>query len=156
MTFFKVEIALKKQFFDAIGESIRKSIISDLNFNLIERISFVDVFFFDFPLSEEKLKELIESIFIDPIINFYSINCNAFNDFDFSVTIKLKEGITDNIAIVALNSLKDFGLILPENAVKSARKYYFKGKLKKEDIKFISEKLLFNPLIELAEIEELK
>lgn len=157
MSSHRIELGLKKGFFDAIGSSVKKDIEEDLLIKSITKVSYVDVFYFNANISINELKNLVEAIFLDEVINVYSINENLFDDFDYSITVKYHQGITDNLAIVAETAIKDFGIQLKENeSIKTARKYYFKGKLSVKQLKTIAEKLLANTLIESFEIEVLK
>jgi phosphoribosylformylglycinamidine (FGAM) synthase PurS component len=154
--FWRIEVAFKKGKFDSNGEAIKQSIKEDLLINSIEKVETIDVFELKGNFSEQEIKAITEKLFIDPILHDFSLNKPFFSNCDWVVEVKLKPGVTDNIAIAALEGIKDIlGRNLKENeTIKTAKKYLFYGSLSEQQVKTICSKLLANELIESFEFKK--
>ncbi len=98
-------------------------------------------------LTSDQLVQVIERVLLDPIIE--QVEETHF-EYDWSLEIRLKPGLTDNLGITAQISIEDFlGFPFAENEkVQSATRYLIKGKLIREEVEKIGRQLLANPLIE--------
>ncbi len=103
-------------------------------------------------LSSEELKRVVEKVLIDPVVEQIEA---GDSDYDWSLEIRLKKGMTDNVGITAQISIEDcLGSRFSENEwVQSGVRYLLKGCAKREEVERIGRELLANSLIEEIVVE---
>ncbi len=139
-----IEIAFSEESLDSVGASVKKDLEEDLKIKGIKKVRYSEVYYLE-ETKTEKLKEIAEKLFVDPVIQTYSINQDLIKGYDFLIEVKYHENVTDNLGATATESIADY---TSENIkVRSAKKYYFFGKDKRKAEK-IAVGLLCNPLIE--------
>ncbi len=98
-------------------------------------------------LSSDELERVMEKVLLDPIVEQAE---EKDLDYDWSLEIRLKKGLTDNLGITAQISIEDFlGSRFQEGErVQSAVRYLLKGQISREMVERIGRELLANALIE--------
>jgi len=150
----RIEVALKDETLDSNGFSVKKDIEEDLQINGIDSIKATEIYYFDTQIEEEKLKEIAEKVFIDPLIQVFSLNKTIFQKYDFFVEIKLHKDVTDNVGIIAKEAIQDYLGEKVHGKIRTAKRYYFDGNLSKEKLEKISKELLANEVIETFEVKQ--
>ena len=149
----RIEVELKKEMRDPLGEKIKKRIQSDLGLS-VESSRTVSVFTLDIDLSGEELKRVATGPFLDPIIQQFSIDTPLARDFDWLVEVGFKPGVTDNVGKTAKEAIEwRLGRKLKdEEKVYTSTQYLFRGNLNRGEIEKISTGLLGNSLIQRFEV----
>ena len=146
--FWRIEVKEKDGFYDSVGESVKKDIV-DLGFrNKIKEVKFAYVYLIDADISEADVKIICEELLIDPVTQEYSYKTNPSDEKEYLVVeVAYNPGVMDPVEDSAKKAIKDLG-IEGVKAVKTAKKYLIKGSLTKKEILSISEKILFNKVIQ--------
>ncbi len=146
---YKIEVKDKPGVFDAVGKGAAKDIF-DLGIKEAEDVFFCQVYILEGQVSESQVKRICEELLIDKISQEYSINSNdkqqSVNDKHI-IEVAYNPGVMDPVEESALKGIKDLG-IQEVASFKTAKKYIIKGKLSDSQIKTISQKLLYNKLIQ--------
>jgi len=150
---YKIEIKDKPGIFDAVGAGIKKDIL-DLGIKAVSSVRFVQIYIIEGSICEEEVKKVCEELLVDKITQEYAINGekglspkgtvpgNVFN-----IEVAYNPGVMDPVEESTLKGIRDLG-IEGVASVKTAKKYLIKGKLSSLQLKIISEKLLYNKLIQ--------
>ena len=148
--FWKIEIKDKPGIFDAIGESIKKDIL-DLGIKTVGSVRFVQVYTIEGSLSETEIRKICEELLVDKVSQVYSLNTPASRrpnrKNDHIIEVAYNPGVMDPVEESTLKGIRDLG-INSVDSVRTARKYLIKGSLTPIQLKTISEKLLYNKLIQ--------
>ena len=148
--FYKIEIKDKPGIFDATGFGIMKDIL-DLGIKGVKDVHFIQVYNIEGALSGDELKMICEELLVDKISQDYFIieqaGISAGKKRQFVVEVAYNPGVMEPVEGSTLKGIKDLGI---ENvaSVKTAKKYLIEGCLTKAQLKTISEKLLYNKLIQ--------
>jgi phosphoribosylformylglycinamidine synthase II len=145
---WRVEIREKDGFYDAVGESVKKDII-DLGFkNKIKEVKFVYVYLIEADFQESNIRRICEELLIDPVTQDYSYRGSISSEEEYKVVeIAYNPGVMDPVEDSAKKAIRDLGIKDVEE-VKTAKKYLIKGNFSKKEILSISEKILFNKIIQ--------
>ncbi len=145
---FRVEIKDKPGFFDAIGEGVKKDIL-DLGISSVSSVRFVQVYILEGEIQEKELKKICEELFCDRVAQDYAINPQARENpqGQYVVEVAHNPGVMDPAEDSALKGIRDLG-IEGVNSVKTAKKYIINAGISESELKMISEKLLYNKLIQ--------
>ncbi len=146
--FYKIEIKDKPGIFDAIGAGIKKDIL-DLGINSVQKVHFTQVYNIEGKLLENEIEAICEELLVDKISQDYSINESTSQRVNESTIIEVayNPGVMDPVEESTLKGIGDLG-IEGATSVKTAKKYLIKGRLTPAQLKTISEKLLYNKLIQ--------
>ena len=145
---FRIEVGFKEGIRDAQGEKIAKKIRNFLGID-IKEVKTVFVYTIDADLTNKEVEAISSGPFSDPIIQMFSINKPLKKNFDFSIEVGFRPGVTDNVAKTAKEAIE----CLLEKRLKEEEKVYtsilylIKGNLNEKDAKKIAEDLLANTLI---------
>lgn len=146
----KIEIKDKPGIFDAAGQGIFKDIL-DLGIKGVKDVHFIQVYNIEGALSEDELKTICEELLVDKISQDYSIveqlGISAGKKRKFVVEVAYNPGVMDPVEGSTLKGIRDLG-IEGVASVKTAKKYLIEGNLTEAQLKTISEKLLYNKLIQ--------
>jgi phosphoribosylformylglycinamidine synthase II len=147
---WRIEIKEKDGFYDAVGESVKKDIV-DLGFKKkIKDVKFVYVYLIEARAQEPDIRRICEELLIDPVTQDYSFRGSVCDEKGCKVVeIAYNPGVMDPVEESAKKAIKDLG-IEGVAQVKTAKKYLIKGNLSKKEILSISEKTLFNKVIQHA------
>jgi phosphoribosylformylglycinamidine synthase len=147
---YRIEIKEKPGIFDAIGEGLRKDIF-DLGIKTAEKARCVQVYNIEGSISIDEIKKICEELLVDKITQEYSINLPirtlSVSPTDFVIEVAYNPGVMDPVEDSSLKGIKDLG-IAGVKSVKTAKKYIIRGKLTDAQLRTISEKLLYNKLIQ--------
>ncbi|MEI8349762.1 MAG: phosphoribosylformylglycinamidine synthase subunit PurL [Candidatus Omnitrophota bacterium] len=105
------------------------------------------VYFIEGNYSEKDIKFITSSLLTDPVIETYSFHKGLFGKKPQSneIVITYNIGVTDPVALSLEKAIKDLSFEVRNTRI--GRYYRFEG-LRKEEIRSIAGKLLYNPLIE--------
>ncbi|MFA5156844.1 MAG: phosphoribosylformylglycinamidine synthase subunit PurL [Candidatus Omnitrophota bacterium] len=149
---YNIEIKDKPGVFDAVGEGIKKD-ISDLGIKGVSEVRFVQAYFIETDASETDVRRICEELLIDRVAQNYTIEKREASQAlpetsSFSVIeVAYNLGVMDPVEESALKGIKDLG-IEGVTSFKTAKKYLIKGNISKDQLKTISNKLLYNKLIQ--------
>ncbi|MDD5166040.1 MAG: phosphoribosylformylglycinamidine synthase subunit PurL [Candidatus Omnitrophica bacterium] len=146
--FYKIEIKDKPGIFDAVGEGVKKDIF-DLGIKSVQRVSFIQVYTLKGDVGAEEIKKICEELLTDRVSQEYSVNPNEAQarSNTFVIEIAHNPGVMDPVEGSALKGIRDLGIEEVES-IKTAKKYLIRGSLSPVQLKAISEKLLYNKLIQ--------
>jgi len=148
--FWRIEIKDKPGIFDAIGEGIKKDIF-DLGIKTVKKVNFIQVYLIEGQLQEEEVKRICEELLVDKVSQNYFINqpiaSESNSPDEFIIEVAYLPGVMDPVEESTLKGIKDLG-IEGIQRVKTAKKYLIKGKLTPKQLETITEKLLYNKLIQ--------
>ncbi len=149
----RIEIGLKKEIRDPMGEKVRRRVQNDLGLP-VESVRTISVFTLDMELPREELEMIASGPFLDPIIQEYRMDRPLAHNFDWLVEVGFKPGVTDNVGKTAREAIQwRLGRKLKEEErVYTSTQYLFRGNLKREDIERICTDLLGNSLIQRFEV----
>ncbi|MBU2258675.1 MAG: phosphoribosylformylglycinamidine synthase subunit PurS, partial [Candidatus Omnitrophica bacterium] len=147
---YNVELKNRAGIFDAIGSGVKKDIL-DLGINSIKEASFIQVYLIEAGCHPEDIRKISEELLVDKITQEFSLNSpvalKSNDPNQHIVEVAYNPGVMDPVEESTLKGIRDLG-IKGVTKVKTAKKYIFKGKLTSGQIKTISEKLLYNKLIQ--------
>ncbi|MFA6130194.1 MAG: phosphoribosylformylglycinamidine synthase subunit PurL [Candidatus Omnitrophota bacterium] len=154
---YKIEVVDKPGIFDAIGQGVKKDIL-DLGINSVKEVKFIQAYILEGNLTENQVITICQELLVDKVAQEYSViaseakqskNMIARNDNRgvHIIEVAYNPGVMDPVEASVLKGIRDLG-ILGAESVKTAKKYIFYGSLSSGQLKTISEKLLYNKLIQ--------
>jgi phosphoribosylformylglycinamidine synthase len=147
---WKIEIREKEGLFDAVGEGVKKD-IGDLGIKGVSRVHFSQVYLIEGSVFEDGIRKICEALLVDPITQDYVIVAVGarprVKPGEFTVEIAYNPGVMDPVEDSVLKAIRDLG-VPGVVSVKTSRKYVIKGSLSAAQLKTVSEKLLYNRLIQ--------
>ncbi|HTY45953.1 MAG TPA: phosphoribosylformylglycinamidine synthase subunit PurL [Patescibacteria group bacterium] len=147
---WKIEIKDKQGIFDSVGEGIKKDIL-DLGIKTVQEVRFAQVYLLEGDLSGDQLKKICEELITDNIVQEYAVNPRLEPSGRAAkeqvVEVAYNPGVMDPAEESVRKGIKDLGI---EGAVRvrTAKKYFIRGSLTASQLATISEKLLYNKLIQ--------
>ncbi|MDL1971025.1 MAG: phosphoribosylformylglycinamidine synthase subunit PurS [Candidatus Desulfofervidaceae bacterium] len=153
---FRVEVGFKPGIKDAQGEKIANKIRNFLGIQ-VESVKTIFVYTIDAELTPEEVELIASGPFSDSIIQDYAIDRPLSTDFDWSVEVGFKPGVTDNVGKTAKEAIEwRLGRTLrPGEGVYTSILYLLKGEgLNEESVERIAVDLLANTLINRYHITE--
>lgn len=149
-----VAITLRPTIADPKGKDLADSIRRFLGLK-IEKVQIVQLYRIYKNLSFEEIKRVAEHVLLDPIIEHTE---ERESEFDWSMEIRLKPGLTDNLGLTAQISIEDFlgAPFASQEKVESGVRYLLKGDLTRSEVEKIGRELLANPLIEEIHVDKVK
>ena len=145
---WRIEVAEKKGFYDALGESVKKD-ITDLGFRgRIKEVKTVQIYLLEGDLEEHHTKAICEKLLIDPVTQVYSYTGNIFDEKKYRVVeVAYNPGVMDPVEDSAKKAINDLG-IYGAKSIRTAKKYLIRGNLSPKDIHSIAENILYNKVIQ--------
>jgi len=147
---YKVEVREKPGVFDAVGSGIKKDIL-DLGIKGIERVDFIQVYNLEGKIPRLDLEKACQELLTDKISQVYNIvepaKKSQSRKNQYVIEVAYNPGVMDPVEDSTLKGIKDLG-ISGVTSVKTARKYLIKGRINPQQLKIVSEKLLYNKLIQ--------
>ena len=147
---YNIEIKDKPGVFDAVGQGIKKDIF-DLGIKSVSEVRFVQVYIIEASVSEQGIRKICEELLTDRVSQDYVINSEEKRGTEtspfFVIEVAYNPGVMDPVEESALKGIKDLR-VEGVTAFKTAKKYLIKGSLNDGQLKIISEKLLYNKLIQ--------
>lgn len=148
--YFRIEVKDKEGIFDAVGEGIKRDIL-DLGITACRKVRFIQVYIISAGISQDQVKIICEELLTDKITQDYFINPPehrfSVTHGEFIIEVAYNPGVMDPVEESVLKGIKDLG-IEAAISVKTAKRYLIEGALSNKHIKVISEKLLYNKLIQ--------
>jgi phosphoribosylformylglycinamidine synthase len=147
---YKIEVMDKPGIFDAVGTAVARD-ICDLGITSVKKVEFIQVYILRGNLAYGQLINICEELLTDKVTQIYKILSNASNNLSRAnqhiVEVTYKPGMMDPTEASVLKGIQDLGIKEAES-VKTAKKYIISGRLSSSQLKTISEKLLYNKLIQ--------
>jgi len=146
---WRIEICNKPGIFDAAGEGIRRD-IEDLGLKSVRKVKTVWVYLLEGDIDRNSAERITSELLTDKVTQDYRINEPVLPEdekiFD-AVEVAHNPGVMDPVEESTLKGIRDLG-IDGVDAVGTAMRFLIEGKIAKSDIKTISEKLLYNKVIQ--------
>jgi len=119
----RLEIALKPELFDAVGEGVRQKAKNYFGLEL-EEVRTVNIVTIDSDFSADQLKAIQHEIFTNPVTEVSSFDPLDI-DFDWTIWVGYKPGVRDNPGSTAVEAIEDIlGIKLDKDeAVYTSRRY---------------------------------
>ncbi|MFH0917773.1 MAG: phosphoribosylformylglycinamidine synthase subunit PurL [Candidatus Omnitrophota bacterium] len=151
---YKIEVVDKPGIFDAVGQGVAKD-ISDLGISGVKKVKFIQVYILEGNLAEGQVINICQELLTDKVTQDYKILPGHPALLErpvraaarYIVEVAHNPGVMDPVEASVLKGIQDLG-ISGIDAVKTAKKYIIFGKLSAAQLKNISEKLLYNKLIQ--------
>ncbi|MFH0913491.1 MAG: phosphoribosylformylglycinamidine synthase subunit PurL, partial [Candidatus Omnitrophota bacterium] len=142
-----IELRDKAGIFDAVGSGIKKD-IQDLGINSVKNVRFVQVYLIEGDVPEDTIKLISQELLLDKVTQDYSFLPLIYNPKEYHIVeVAYNPGVMDPAEESVLKGIRDLGLD-GIKSVRTAKKYIIKGKLSAAQLRVISEKLLYNKLIQ--------
>ncbi len=144
-----IEVSEKKGIFDAVGEGIKRDIM-DLGISGVRDVRFIQVYFIEGDLSSREITAVCEELLADTITQEYRLNPAGrarTGEREAVVEVAYNPGVMDPVEESALKGIRDMG-IAKKISLKTAKKYLLTGRISSSQLKIITEKLLYNKLIQ--------
>jgi len=147
MKSFTVEVFYKEGLFDAFGDQVKKS-IEELGLSSVQDVRVSQLYKFEGEINKETIQKIANEILLDKISQEFSFSTKREKRKNvWAIEVWYKKGVTDATAETTTRAIKDLG-IKNKIQVATGTKYVLKGKLKKEEIETICQKILANILIQ--------
>jgi phosphoribosylformylglycinamidine synthase subunit PurSL len=149
----RLEVTMKPEFRDPLGEAVRQSIVEDLGLD-VERVRTIDVYTIDANLTATEIECLRHELFTDPIIQESSATSRLARDFSWVVEVGFRPGVTDSVGKTAREGIEEVlgRCLAPEETVYTSRQYLLTGRLTRDEVARVAGGLLANNLIQRWEI----
>ena len=147
----RIEVSLKAGFPDVRGQGLVKD-IQDLGIGSVSSASVIDVYFLNADLKTRDLDLVSGRLLADPVTQDYRYLSEdsarpAHLRGDYQIEVAYNPGVTDPVEDTAMKAIRDLGV--PDvKAVKTAKLYLLVGKLSRDELATISQRLLVNPIIQ--------
>ncbi|MBU4304452.1 MAG: phosphoribosylformylglycinamidine synthase subunit PurL [Candidatus Omnitrophica bacterium] len=160
--YWRVEVENKSAVVDPVGQGIKRDIL-DLGIDSVSDVKMAQVYIIEADIAEDDLKRICEGLLCDPVIQQYMFGVLEDKKFRikpkkncYVIEIAYNPGVMDPWEDSTKKGIRDLcveGII----SVKTGRKYRIKGTLTQAQLSLISEKLLYNKVIQhVVTIEYLK
>jgi phosphoribosylformylglycinamidine synthase len=152
---YRIEIKDKPGIFDAVGAGLKKDIL-DLGIESVRKVQFAQVYNIDGSILEGEIKQICEELLCDNVAQGYIIKGqSSYSHVETQmrtahyhvVEVAYNPGVMDPVEESALKGIRDLG-IEGVTSFKTAKKYILIGRITDKQLKVISEKLLYNKLIQ--------
>ncbi len=147
---YKIEVVDKPGIFDAVGQGVAKD-IADLGIGAVRSVKFIQVYILDGNLAEGQVTSICEELLTDKAAQDYTVLSNGRIHKPATgqqvVEVAYNPGVMDPVEGSVLKGIRDLG-VTGIDSVRTAKKYILYGKLSPAQLKTISEKLLYNKLIQ--------
>ncbi len=145
---YKIEVVDKPGIFDAVGAGVAKDIF-DLGITGVKEVKFIQAYTLEGNLAGGQVLSICQELLTDKVAQDYKIGQTArgLASNQHIVEVAYNPGVMDPVEASVLKGIQDLG-ITTVKSVKTAKKYIIFGKLSSSQLKTISEKLLYNKLIQ--------
>jgi len=149
----RIEVKMGPDAVDALGESLKKRIQSDLGLTL-ESVRAIDVYTIDKDLDSAGLELCREELFSDPLTQVSAVGRPLGDDFDWAIEVGYLPGVTDNVGRTSKEAVADLLKVefSDEEGVYSSRQFLLKGGIGEAEARAVAG-WLHNPLIERVQIK---
>lgn len=143
--FWIIEIFKKDKFKDVFGEETKKN-IEELGIKNVKKVRVANLYKIFSDTDKDRIKEVGKKLFVDVISEDFKVYRFRRKKNIWTVEVWLKEGVSDPVGETARKTIIESG-ILKNVSVRTGKKYYIEGNIKKEIVRTICEKILANTLI---------
>ncbi len=147
--FWRIEVKDKRGIFDAVGSGVKKDIL-DLGIDSVREVNFAQIYNIEGEISRGEIDKICAELLVDKVSQDYRVLGEeklVLPRDEFIVEVAHNPGVMDPAEQSSLKGICDLG-IDGVTSVKIARQYLLKGKFTVSQLKVISEKLLYNKLIQ--------
>ncbi|MCK5738766.1 phosphoribosylformylglycinamidine synthase subunit PurS, partial [bacterium] len=125
----KIEIGVRSEFLDAHSDQTLKD-IRDLGLSQVEHVTANKIYYLDGDISDAVIARITKTLLTDPITEYFAINqpLREAAVSEWVVEITYNPGVMDPVEGSTLKGISDLG-IDSINKIKTAVRYYIKGKL---------------------------
>ncbi|MFH2138634.1 MAG: phosphoribosylformylglycinamidine synthase subunit PurL [Candidatus Omnitrophota bacterium] len=160
--FWRVEVKNKAKVTDPVGEGLKRSIV-DMGIDTVTEVKMVQVYIIEGDINKQQVKVVCDELLCDNVIQEYKFGLLEDKTFKgetkknyFEVETAYNPGVMDPWEESTQKGIKDLR-IDGVSSVKTGRRYLISGKLTQKQLALISEKLLYNKVIQhVVEVENLK
>lgn len=149
-SYARVEVNDKKDVYDAVAENLKKD-IRDLGIKKKIDVEYVQVYTFRGKFSPKNIKYFTEEVLSDKVSQDFRLVFAKTSPSRIKgqkiVEVAYNPGVMDPVEESVIKAAKDAGISGVSSAATS-KKYIFRGDLFEKDINLISEKLLYNRVIQ--------
>lgn len=129
-----------------------KKDIEDLGIKGVDSVEVAQVYIIEGDIGQQEIRRISSELLADPVTQRFSSSRGPLNGRDRSarhavIEVTYNAGVMDPVEESVRKGILDLGIGGVET-VKTARKYIISGKASGKDLKTISEKLLFNKVIQ--------
>ncbi|HCD37148.1 MAG TPA: phosphoribosylformylglycinamidine synthase, partial [Candidatus Omnitrophica bacterium] len=147
MLTYKIKVSEKEGIFDAVGHGALKD-IQDLGIQGVRQVHFALLYYINGDVNQAQITRIAEELLIDKITQEYAISeGRGTRDERRVVEIAYNQGVMDPVEESVLKAISDMG-INGVISVRTAKQYYLEGEFSEDTAKIISEKLLYNKVIQ--------
>jgi len=144
---WRIQIRNKEGIFDAVGAGIKKD-IEDLGISGVRDVRFIQVYLIEGEISESQIKRIAEELLVDKITQEYFLEERIISEENtYIVEVFYNPGVMDPWEESLKKAIADLG-IKQSLSIKTAKKYLIRGEITKDILDKISEKLLYNRVIQ--------
>ncbi|MBU0759725.1 MAG: phosphoribosylformylglycinamidine synthase subunit PurS, partial [Candidatus Omnitrophica bacterium] len=145
---WKIEIKNKRGVFDPLASGVKKD-IRDLGIDGVKKVGQSQVFIISGDIRDKDAHKIARKLLADPITQEYVVGSwlRVQGSGQRVVEIAYNPGVMDPVEESAKKAIRDLG-ITGVKSIKTERKYFIDGNIKKTEFKAICEKLLYNKVIQ--------
>ncbi len=150
--YWRIEVKDKEGVYSSFAENLKAEIMS-FGFGQVQDIRLKHVYFLIGALSRQDAERVAKELLIDVVTQEYDVYTHEETPLSLdgyaSVQIMYKPGVMDPVEDSVLKGIRDLG-IQPVSAVRTAKRYLFKGVSSQKKLLLIAQKLLYNKMIEFV------
>ncbi len=149
MKYARIEVRDKKGIYDAVAEGLKKD-IRDLGITDVSDVEYFQVYTLRGDLSKKDLRRIADEILADKVSQEFNLTGGFITKETKStrlVEIAYNPGVMDPVEESAIKAIKDLG-VRGVKSVATSKKYAIKGALTRARLANITEKLLYNKIIQ--------
>lgn len=146
---YRIEVGPQKGFTDTLGQGIKKD-IQDLGIQDVKKVEVHHIYLINAPLNPANIKLICEELLIDKITQRYIINSSFVEENLINthlIEVAYNPGVMDPVEESARKAISDLGF-KKINSIYTAKRYVLSGKISKSTVQVITEKLLYNKVIQ--------
>jgi phosphoribosylformylglycinamidine synthase II len=143
---YRIEVSVKEGFADPRSEGLLKDIL-DLGIKSVERVKVSSVYLLEGSLDDKERVTICRELLTDPIVEEYAADDSPAPAGARLVEVAYNPGVMDPVEESVKKGIRDLG-IETITAVRTAKKHLFWGDLSDDTVKYISDKLLVNSVVQ--------
>jgi len=149
---WRVEVRNKEGIFDSAGEGVKKD-IEDLGIKGVESVEIAQVYIVEGDIRRPEIRRISKELLADPVTQSHAFRSNPIVDRKTRtrgravIEVTYNAGVMDPVEESVKKGILDLGIKGIES-VKTAKRYIIEGKISDGQLKTVSEKLLFNKVIQ--------